>query len=570
MALPPLPETIDGLDATRWETFAPYYEALQAQALEPETVGPWLEQWSHLSRVVREAITWINIEKSQDTTNAAREQAFLSVVNDVYPQAMRAEQALKERLLQVEVHDPRMVVPLRNLRNEVDLFREANIPLITRLQKLVNNYDRITGGLKTTWDEGEEMNLSQLDAMLVQPDRALRERAWRAMMALWLSQREQLNQIYTDALALRTEVAQNAGLPDYRAYAFRDRGRFDYSPEDCFTFHEAIAEVVVPAARRVLLRRCKRLGLVSLRPWDLRVEPGAAEPLQPYREPAELTAGVQAIFDQVDPALGSAFRTMVDERLLDLETRPGKQLGGYCSTLPLRQRPFIFMNGTGTHDDVQTMLHEAGHAFHAFAKLELPLIWETATPMEFNEVASMAMELLAAPYLTRDNGGFYSQSEAARARIEHLEGILLFLPYMAVVDAFQHWVYTHVAEASEPANLDMAWDELWQKFMPVTDWSGFEDARQTGWHRKLHIFTDPFYYVEYGIAQVGALQIWRNSLADPRGALAAYRQALAAGGTRTLPELFELAGIDFRFDAVLLGELVALIEQTIADLETQR
>ncbi len=570
MTLPPLPESIDGLDATRWETFAPYYDALLAQPLEPEMVGSWLADWSHLSRVVREAITWINIEKSQDTTDAAREQAFLSVVNDIYPQAMRAEQALKERLLQVEIDDPQMLVPLRNLRNEVELFREANIPLITRLQKLSNNYDKIAGGLKTTWDDGEEVNLSQLDALLVQPERAYRERAWRAMMALWLSQREQLNQIYTDALALRAEVAQNAGLPDYRAYAFRDRGRFDYSPEDCFTFHNAIAEVLVPAARRVLLRRCERLGLDILRPWDLRVEPGATEPLQPYRTPAELTAGVQSIFDQVDPVLGSAFRTMVEEGLLDLETRPGKQLGGYCSTLPLRRRPFIFMNGAGTHDDVQTMLHEAGHAFHAFAKLELPLIWEAATPMEFNEVASMSMELLAAPYLTRDRGGFYSQSEAARARIEHLEGILLFLPYMAVVDAFQHWVYTHVAEASEPANLDRAWDELWQRFMPVADWSGFEDARETGWHRKLHIFTDPFYYVEYGIAQVGALQIWRNSLADPRAALAAYRQALAAGGTRTLPELFELAGIDFRFDAALLGELVALVEQTIADLEARR
>jgi oligoendopeptidase F len=362
-------------------------------------------------------------------------------------------------------------------------------------------------------------------------------------------------------------VAKNAGLPDYRAYAFRDRGRFDYTPDDCFLFHEAIAEVVVSAARRVLLRRQKRLGLDSLRPWDLRVEPGAAEPLQPYADQDELVARVQSIFNKVDPTLGRDFQTMIDEQLLDLETRPGKQLGGYCSTLPLRRRPFIFMNGTGTHDDVQTMLHEAGHAFHGFAKLALPLIWQASTPMEFNEVASMAMELLAAPYLTRDKGGFYTSAEVARARVEHLEGILLFLPYMAVVDAFQHWVYTHAGEASDPANLDRAWEALWRQLMPVTDWSGFEDARQTGWHRKLHIFTSPFYYVEYGIAQVGALQIWRNSLQDPQAALAAYRQALAAGGTRTLPELFELAGIDYRVDAALLGELASLVEETIDALE---
>ncbi len=567
MTLSRLPQSIDQLDATTWETFAPFYESLLAVELTPETAPQWLRDWSELSRLLREAMSWISIEKSQDTTDSAREQAYLAVISNVYPQAMRAEQALKERLLQLDVRDPDMAVPLRNLRNEADLFREENVPLITELQKLANSYQQLTGGLQTTWDDGAEKNLSQLDAMLVQKDRALRERAWRAMMALWLSERERLNQMYTDALRLRQQVAENAGLPDYRAYAFRDRARFDYTPEDCFVFHEAIAEVVVPAARRVLQRRQARLGLESLRPWDVRVEPGAAPPLRPYTEEEELIARTQAIFANVDAGLGEAFGTMAAEGLLDLETRAGKQLGGYCASLPLRRRPFIFMNGAGTHDDVQTLLHEAGHAFHAFAKLELPLIWQTATPMEFNEVASMAMELLAAPYLTQSEGGFYSRDEAARARIEHLEGIILFLPYMAVVDAFQHWVYTHVAEAAQPANLDAAWDALWQRFMPVADWSGFEDARVTGWHRKLHIFTAPFYYIEYGMAQVGALQIWRNSLDDPDGALAAYQTALAAGGTRALPELFRLAGAEFRFDAALLGELVALMEATIADLE---
>ncbi|MDT8305082.1 MAG: M3 family oligoendopeptidase [Anaerolineae bacterium] len=562
-----LPASIDGLDATRWETFAPYYEALQEQEPTPETIPQWLREWSDLSRVVREAISWVNIEKSQDTTDEAREQAFLDMVNNVYPQAMRAEQALKKRLLQMEIDDQDLAVPLRNIRNEAALFREENIPLITQLQKLANTYDNLTGGLQTVWDAGEPRNLSQLDAMLVQKERALRERAWQATMALWLSERERLNQIYTDALALRHEVAANAGLPDYRAYAFRDRGRFDYTPEDCFVFHEAIAEVVVPAARRILERRQERLGLERLRPWDVRVEPSEEEALQPYSEESELIGRSEAIFEQVDPALRAAFATMAAEALLDLDTRNGKQRGGYCSTLPLRRRPFIFMNGTGTHDDVQTLLHEAGHAFHAFAKLELPLIWQTATPMEFNEVASMAMELLAAPYLTKEYGGFYSEAEAARARIEHLEGILLFLPYMAVVDAFQHWVYTHPEEAADAAKLDATWDGLWQRFMPVTDWSGFEDARMTGWHRKLHIFTSPFYYIEYGMAQVGALQIWRNSLEDQAGALAAYRRALAAGGTRTLPELFALADAEFRFDAAMLGELVSLVETTIAGLE---
>jgi oligoendopeptidase F len=258
---------------------------------------------------------------------------------------------------------------------------------------------------------------------------------------------------------------------------------------------------------------------------------------------------------------------MAEEELLDLETRPGKALGGYCMTFPVRKRPFIFMNGAGTHDNVQTMLHEAGHAFHVFETADIPLTWQNKAPMEFCEVASMSMELLAAPYLQQNSGGFYSPSEAARARIQHLERIVTFLPYMAVVDAFQHWVYTHIDEAMNTANCDAAWDRLWARFMPGVNWEGLETARMTGWHRKIHIFGSPFYYIEYGMAQIGALQVWRNSLTDLPGAVQSYRQALALGGTKTLPELFAAAGVEFRFDRPMLSSLIGLIEETIADLE---
>ena len=281
----------------------------------------------------------------------------------------------------------------------------------------------------------------------------------------------------------------------------------------------------------------------------------------------ELIQGSLNILNQVDPALGRHFALMAEEHLLDLETRQGKALGGYCSTLHLRKRPFIFMNGVGIHDDVQTLLHEAGHAFHVFETADLPLIWQTDAPMEFCEVASMSMELLAAPYLTKEFGGFYTPSESARARIEHLEGIITFLPYMAVVDAFQHWVYTHPDEAAKAAACDKVWDELWRRFMPDVDWTGFEAARISGWHRKPHIFSVPFYYIEYGMAQIGALQVWQNAIQNEETAVASYRKALALGGTKTLPELFSTAGADFRFDTALLTELVALIEQTVAALE---
>jgi len=370
-------------------------------------------------------------------------------------------------------------------------------------------------------------------------------------------------------LKLRRQVAENAGLPDYRAYSFREKGRFDYTPADCFTFHDAIEAVVAPAARRVYEKKRARLGLDALRPWDADVDASDAPPLKPYQSQDELVQGSLNILSRVDPELGRHFAVMAEEELLDLQTRQGKALGGYCSTLPLRKRPFIFMNGVGIHNNVQTLLHEAGHAFHVFETATLPLVWQLHAPMEFAEVASMSMELLAAPYLTQENGGFYTDSEAARARIEHLEGILTFLPYMAVVDAFQHWVYLNPDEAMDAANCDAAWGKLWHRFMPDVDWAGLEDERVTGWHRKLHIFGVPFYYIEYGMAQVGALQVWRNSLQDQAGAVADYRKALALGGSKTLPELFAAAGAEFRFDAEMLTDLVALVEKTVAELETQ-
>lgn len=565
MTLPPLPNTLAEFDHQNWSAYAPYFEDLQARPLTPANYRQWLEEWSHLTRLLREAMAVTSIAKSLDTTDEEKEAAFLHMVSQVLPQAQMAEQQLNLRLLAYDPPDEDLRLVLRQVRDAVELFREANVPIRTTLHRLGNEYDKITGRLSADW-EGERKNLNQLGLFQHDPDRAVRQRAWQTAMDLWAGARDGLNQLYVDMLGWRVQVAENAGLPDYRAYAFRERGRFDYTPEDCLTFHAAIEEAVVPAARRILERRRQRLGLTTLRPWDEDVE-ATATPLRPYQGQSQLIQHSQAIFNHVDPELGDYFSLMVQDGLLDLDTRPGKALGGYCTTLPIRRRPFIFMNGVGVHRDVQTMLHEAGHAFHSFeAMRRQPLIWQVQSPMEFNEVASMAMELLGSPYLSRDFGGFYSPAEAARARIQHLEKIILFLPYMAVVDGFQHWVYTHAVEAADPEMLDAQWDALWGRFMTVTDYSGLDAVRRSGWHRKQHIFRAPFYYVEYGMAQVGALQVWRNSLRDQAEAVASYRRALQLGATRTLPELYATAGAEFRFDAALLRELVSLAEDTIADL----
>jgi oligoendopeptidase F len=564
------PQSIDGLEIQRWETYEPFYNDLLNRDLSDDHLQGWIDDWSKLSALVGEAGAAIYIKKSLDTTDKAAEQDFLDFVNDVQPQASVADQNLKKRFLSTEPDPqdyPGLELTIRSMQNQADLFRDENVPLQTELAKLGNEYDKITGAMTAVW-EGEEKNLSQLEVLLKDPDRDVRERAWRQIMDLWDKDREKLDRLYVEMLGLRRQLAENADLPDYRAYVFREYDRFDYTPEDCFTFHDAIEEVVVPLAGKIYQKRRQRLGLESLRPWDVEVDSSGLPSLKPYSGQDELVQHSLNIFQQVDPALAHHFGTMADADLLDLDTRSGKALGGYCSSLPLRRRPFIFMNGAGTHDDVQTMLHEAGHAFHVFEADQLPYVWQLEPPMEFAEVASMSMELLASPYLSADYGGFYTDSEAARARIEHLESIILFLPYMAVVDAFQQWVYTHPDLAANPANCDAAWGELWERFIPQIDYSDLEDERVSGWHRKLHIFQAPLYYIEYGMAQVGALQVWQRSLSNHKSAVNSYRNALSHGGTQHLPELFEMAGAEFRFDTAMLRDLMALLETTIEELET--
>lgn len=570
MSLSPIPNMPFAIDVTRWDEFGARYDSLRDKPLDENSLHDWLHEWSTLNELVEEVGSIAYIETTLDTTDKVKEAAFLNFVENIEPNFRLADQILKERLLVVTAEgrnlDPDLMVPLRKIRNQADLFRPKNVPLLTELAKLAKEYDKITGSLKADW-AGEEKNLSQLDSLLRDRDREVRERAWKTIMGLWQSQRPALNDLYRRMLELRHQIAVNADLPDFRAYSFRAMDRFDYTPDDSLRFHQAIETVVVPATERLYERRRQHLGLDRLRPWDLNVDPSDAPPLKPYQGQNELIQGSLNIFNKVDPGLAREFALMAEENLLDLDTRAGKALGGYCNALVTRQRPFIFMNGDGKHDDVQTMLHEAGHAFHAYACFRLPFIWQMDVPMEFCEVASMGMELLAAPYLPAEKGGFYTPSEAARARIEHLSGILTFLPYMAVVDAFQHWVYTHPAAAMDPAGCDAAWDDLWARFMRGVDWTGFESERTSGWHRKLHIFHIPFYYIEYGMAQVGALQVWRNALRDQAQAVDTYKTALALGSTKTLPELFSAAGAEFRFDEAMLAELVGLIERTLDQLE---
>jgi oligoendopeptidase F len=367
-----------------------------------------------------------------------------------------------------------------------------------------------------------------------------------------------LDQLFDRMVRLRVEVAREAGFATFVEYAFRLRERFDYGVKETIEFQEAIERVVVPLSRQLQEERRKSLGVEALRPWDLTVDPLGRPPLRPFQDVERLAEGTESIFWGVDPELGGQFAYLRRQGLLDLGNRKGKAPGGYQTTLEDDRLPFIFMNAVGLDGDVRTLLHEGGHAFHALASRGERLAAYRESPIEFCEVASMTMELLGA----RNLEGFYKEEDARRSYRQLLEGIVQILPWIATVDAFQHWIYNHPEHTH--AERRQAWTALLDRFGGSVDWSGYEEARAHYWHRQLHIFLYPFYYVEYGIAQLGALQIWRRSLTDRAGAVAVYRRALALGGARPLPELFEAAGARFEFRE---ETLVPLIEAIRAELD---
>ncbi|MBI1279662.1 MAG: M3 family oligoendopeptidase [Anaerolineaceae bacterium] len=563
-----LPSQTQEFTNWNWSQIEPYYADLLARPLNDNTIEDWLADWTRLDNLISEARTRLWIGTTTNTADKENLERFHAYLKDIMEQVEPAEQQLKEKLLASGLGVPGMEISLRDMRAEADLFRTENVPLATEELKLNTEFDQIAGTQTVQW-EGEEITLLQLRTVYQRTDRTVREKAWRLEIERRTADTPAINALWQEMLAVRRQMAANAGFSDYRAYMWQARKRFDYTPEDCTTFHDSVAEVVVPAATRIYERRRQHLGLDSLRPWDLLVDPFGKPPLHPFENVDELESRMEAIFHQLDPQLGTYFTTMRQENLLDLGNRKNKSPGGYQTDLRFVKRPFIFMNAVSTHEDVQTLIHEGGHAFHCFESGVLPYSQQLEITMEVAELASMSMEMLAAPYLTHDKGGFYTPAEAARARIEHLEEIITLWPYIAQVDAFQHWIYTHIDEAADPENCDEQWMALWKRFMPGIDYSGLETGLTARWRRQSHIFQDPFYYIDYGLAQIGALQVWENALQDQAQAVKQYRSALALGSTRTLPEIFKAAGATFAFDAATFGRLVGLIERTLAELEAQ-
>ncbi len=561
-----LPASPAAFSKATWEEILPFYNDLLDAELDLDNVDGWLASWSELENLFVEAREIAYFAYTCDTTDVTREEDNLRFQTELEPNAAEQRVRLSEKLIALGYSRDDLAEVLRRFRTTIALFREVNVPLKADVERLSAEYQKVTGSMTAPWN-GEMLPLPRLRPLMQDPERSIREKAWRLHRAPYIEQRDELARVFSDQYRLRQDIAHNAGYANFRDYMHAEKFRFDYTPDDCYSFHEAVAEKVVPAAERILERHRRKLGLDTMRPWDTLVDPDGKPSLQPFTDVNAFIAGGVNIFDRVDPVLGKYFKTMQDEKLLDLEARLGKAPGGYMTELPYRRRPLIFMNAVGVHDDLVTLVHEAGHSFHGFEEMEhQPLAFQHGPGMEMAEVASMAMELLSAPYWGRENGGFYSEEDYRRARIQHLEAIITFFPHCATIDAFQHWIYSSGKGADAVAR-DGAWIGLRERFEKGVDYSGLRQEWIARWYQQLHLFEVPFYYIEYGIAQLGALQVWRNARRDQSEAVAAYRRALALGSTRSLPELYAAANIKLAFDRQTIGELVEMVEEELERLE---
>jgi oligoendopeptidase F len=555
-----------GLELGDWPQIAPLFDQLEAraaQAATPAALEQWLLDWSELNAALDEESARRNIAMTCHTDSADAEKAYLHFVENVEPQLKPRQFALEKIYV---AHPQRAHLPAarfavfdRDLENHVVLFRPENIPLETEEARLGQQFQKLSGSLMVNF-RGEEKTLVQMGRYQEEPDRALRQEAWEIVAQRRLQEADKFDDLFDALIKQRHQIARNAGFANYRDYAFRRLGRFDYTPEDCTRFHDAVESEIMPAVREIQTGHRQALQLGALRPWDLGVDPKNRAPLKPFAEVGEMVSRTQKIFNQLDGELAGDFQLMQNLHLLDLDNRKGKAPGGYQSTLSEARVPFIFMNAVGLQRDVETILHEAGHAFHALATRNEDLYSYRNAPIEFCEVASMSMELLGNEFIEE----FYPAAEANRARRTHLEGIIGFFPWMATVDAFQHWIYTHPDHTR--AKRAAAWLALMDRFGGAVDWTGHEKNRASLWQRQLHIFLYPFYYVEYGIAQLGALQVWANSKHDQAKALRDYKQALALGGSRPLPELFAAAGCRFDFTRQTIRPLIELARTELASL----
>jgi oligoendopeptidase F len=561
----------DDFDASQWENIEPYVNDLLQRKLSCSScLETLISDSSNLAEHISETGALFYIDMTCDTENDEKKNAFLNFVEYVRPKLSEFSDKLNRKIINhpsIEDLPTRYDLMIRGIKSDIEIFRIENIPLGVKQTKLVTRAQGITGAMTVEF-EGKERTFPEMKAYLESNDRKQRQNAWESMVKRWMQNSDELSEIFDKLIGIRHQISLNAGFESYTDYMFRAMHRFDYSVEDCLIFHKSIEEVCMPITKKINSERLSAFGLDTLSPWDVNEKSGSGpdvagkQPLRPFETVDEMVAKLSKLFHNMSNDLGIKFDKLVEMDTLDLETRKGKAPGGYQYYLEKSRIPFIFMNAAGLQGDLETMIHESGHAFHSLYCGHLDLIDERDYPIEFAEVASMSMELLTQPEW---NIFYEKQDDANRARISHLEGVVFLLPWIATIDAFQHWIYANPKHTRDERKNQ--WISLRERFGSVMDWKGNEEFRELSWQQQGHLFGVPFYYVEYGIAQLGALQLWQTHRNNPEKALKSYSNAMKLGNTKTLPDLFAAAELKLGFDEEHLYSLINEVEIAMSEIQ---
>ena len=541
-----------------------YENLLDREIDSANALEGFIHDRSELDAALDQQSSILYIRMTCQTDDPARAEQFKKFTEEVLPAVKPLADKLDRKYLaacEKFDHDAdRYAVYDKGIQTDIDLFRKENVDLETQDSLLTQEYQTICGAMTVEFD-GKEQTMPAMRKYLQQTDREMREKAWRAMTGRRLADSEKIDDIFDKMILLREKIAKNADCENFRDYRFLSWHRFDYTPADCRDYHSTIEKCVVPLLEKIYRRKAEQMSLDKLRPWDTVVDPQGKEPLKPFADIGEFVSGMEQIFKRVDNQLGEQFADMASLGLLDLASRKGKAPGGYQCGLNELRKPFIFMNSVCSDDDLRVLLHEGGHAFHTYACQDDPLVAYRQAPLEFCEVASMSMELLGAPHLDV----FYNEADAKRSRRDHLHGVIQGMVWVAIIDSFQHWLYENPTHTRQ-ARLDK-WQQIHQRYIGrLIDQSGLEEMQKYDWQRIPHIFQTPFYYIEYGIAQIGALQMWRQSKKDRSAALDNYRNALAFGGAKGLADLFGAADLKFGFTEDVVTPLVEALSDELDTL----
>lgn len=558
-----IPETLN----VDWPSIEPIFKELQARDINSVSeLEKWLVDRSELEAALEEDFAWRYIRMTCDTTDEKLLKDFQFFATEIEPKIAPIHNQLNKKFIDnpysEELDKDKYFVYTRGIKKALELFREENIPLLTQIQVEQQKYQGITGSMSVKLGE-QEYTLEQAAVFLKDTDRKVRQDAWEAITVRRLQDKDKLDELFNSLLKLRHQVALNAGFENFRDYMFQALGRFDYTPKDCYKFHEAIEKEIIPILKLQAENRREALGLDELKPWDMEVDISGKPALKPFKDGEELIEKSIKCFQGLSPYIGERLEIMKVNGFFDVDSRKGKAPGGYNYPLAESGAPFIFMNSAGTFRDLTTMVHEGGHAIHTFITADLELNDFKHTPSEVAELASMSMELISMDHW---DVYFDNPEELKRAKKDQLKDVLKTLPWVAVVDQFQHWIYTNPEHTSEERA--EAWKNIFEPFgNSFANWSEHPHALENLWQKQLHIFEVPFYYIEYGIAQLGAIAIWKNYKNDPETGLSRYLDALKLGYTKTIKEIYETAGIEFNFSAAYVKELADFIKSELEKLD---